>query len=50
MILTEEVIKNHVQALISKSSLSQRTFVLGAFYDYRLSVQNRGGDMARRVV
>ena len=48
----KEVIKNHVQALISKSSLSQRTFVISAFYDYKLSVQNWSGDVAvaRRVV
>ena len=34
----KEVIRNRVHALISKSSLSERTLVLAAFYNYRLSV------------
>ena len=46
----KKVIKNRAHALISKSSLSQRTSVLAAFYNYRLSVQNWSGDMARKVV
>ena len=46
----KEVIKNRVHALISKSSLSQQTLVLAAFYNYRRSVQNWNGDMARKVV
>ena len=46
----KEVIKNRAHALMSKSSLSQRTLVLAAFYNYRLSVQNWSGNMARKVV